>query len=216
MTDETQQPPVPKARVATRPGASELSEHRRRIYQRHLLVFLAVAVAVIAVDQITSPGIQWAHFPLVPLFLVFLLHTIGLLSRGYSVFELLIPPRSRPVKAVYTVPLDYELVRARQLHDGVNNVANAVRSDDPQLADGAVAAAGALLEALERLAASQRGRKYRTDGDDASLAPEVQDALEELDRLHRELLKFELLEGGAHVPLDSVKERADAVRQLAD
>ncbi len=216
MSEETQQPPVPDARVATRPGASELSEHRRRIYQRHLLLFLALAIGVITVDQITSPGIQWAHFPLVPLFLVLLLHTVGLLSRGYSVAELLIPPRSRPVKAVYTVPLDYELVRARQLHDGVNNVANAVRSQNSELADGAVAAATQLLEALERLADSPRGRRYRIDGDDDGLAPEVQDALDDLDRLHRELLRFELLEGGADVSIESVKERAGAVRELAD
>jgi hypothetical protein len=28
---------------------------------------------------------------------------------------------------VYSVPLDYELVRSRQLRDGVSNVVNAVR-----------------------------------------------------------------------------------------
>lgn len=216
MTEETQQPEVPAARVATRPGSSGLAEHRRRIFQRHLLVFLALATGLIAVDQITSPGIQWAHFPVVPLALVLLLHIAGLLSRGYSVFELLIPPRHRPVKDVYTVPLDYELVRARQLHDGVNNVAHAVRARDSNLADQAVAAADELLAALEGLATSERGERYRANGHDDGLAPEVQGAVEALDRLHRGLLKFELLEGEQEVPTDPVKERAAAVRALAD
>jgi hypothetical protein len=161
VKEETQPAPVPKSRVATRPGPSGLAEHRRRIYQRHLLAFAAVCAVLIAIDQVTTPGIQWAYYPIAPWLLVFALHTAGLLSRGYSIGELLIPPRQAPIKDVYTVPLDYELVRSRQLHDGINNVAHAVRERDRQLADDAVAAADKLLDAMEKLVARARGEKYR-------------------------------------------------------
>jgi hypothetical protein len=75
VTEENGQTSLPTARVATRPGASGIAEHRRRLYQRHLLIFLAVNGGLLAADWFTSPGLQWGHFLVVPWFLVFLLHT---------------------------------------------------------------------------------------------------------------------------------------------
>ncbi len=216
MTEETQQPAVSTARVATRPGPSGVAGTRRRIYQRHLLLFLAVFAGLIAIDQVTSPGVQWAFYPIVPWMLIFVLHTAGLLGRGYSVGELLIPPRQMPIKDVYTVPLDYELVRARQLHDGIANAAHAVRAHDAELADSAVAAANDLLDAMESLAARAHGEKYRSEEQAKKLVPEAQEALAALDGLHRGLLRNQLLEEEASdVPVQPVRERASAVRQLA-
>ncbi len=216
MTEETQQPAVPTARVATRPGSSGVARQRRRIYQRHLLLFIAVCAGLIALDQAASPGIQWAFYPVVPWVLIFTLHTVGLLGRGYSVFELLIPPRHVPVKDVYTVPLDYELVRARQLHDGIGNVAHAVRTRDAQLADDALAAANDLLDAMENLVNRARNEKYRSDEQATKLVPAAQEALGALDGLHQDLLRTQLLdEESSDVSVESVREQASAVRQLA-
>ncbi|HSG81089.1 MAG TPA: 2TM domain-containing protein [Gemmatimonadota bacterium] len=216
MKEELQQPAVPTARVATRPGPSGLAEYRRRIYQRHLLAFLAVCTLLIAIDRVTTPGIQWAHFPIVPWLLVFVMHTAGLLSRGYSIGELLIPPRQAPVKDVYNVPLDYELVRSRQLHDGIRNAAHAVRSRDSQLADESTAAADELVEALEGLVARVRTEKYRSDERAKQLVPVAQEALVAMDSLHQGLLKAQVLdEPTSDVPIEGVRERASAVRELA-
>ena len=215
MTEEVQQPAVPTARVATRPGPSGVAEHRRRIYQRHLLVFLAVCIALIAADQATSPGVQWAFYPVVPWLLIFVLHTIGLLSRGYSIIELLIPPRRLPVKDVYTTPLDYELVRSRQLHDGIAKIADAVRLQDADLADGAVAAAKALLDAMESLVTHARSQTYRADDQAKKLVPPAQEAVAALDGVHRALLKVQMLEEPVEqVPVEAANEQASAVRNL--
>jgi hypothetical protein len=215
VTEEAQQPAVPTARVATRPGPSGVAERRRRIYQRHLLVLLAVFIALIAADQATSPGVQWAFYPIVPWLLIFVLHTVGLLGRGYSIIELLLPPRRLPVKDVYTTPLDYELVRSRQLHDGITKIADAVRPKDAELADGAVAAAKALLDAMESLVEHARSQTYRADDQAKKLVAPAQDAVAALDGVHRGLLKVQMLEEPVdQVPVEAVNEQASAVRHL--
>ena len=179
---------------------------RRRIYQRHLLLFAAVSAALLALDNYASPGIQWAHFALVPWGLIFLLHTLGLKSRGYSFGEMLIPPRQKPVKKVYTVPLDFELVRARQLRDGLFRAAGAL--GDRALADRAVAAADDLVQAVEAMVISSRAGNPATD----SQVPEAQAALEALNDLHVGLLRLEVLDDSENaLPIEAVEERAKAL-----
>lgn len=212
MTEEARLPDLPSARVATRPGAGGVAEQRRRIYQRHLLLFLVVGAALVAADLYTSPQIQWAYFVMVPWGLVFFLHSFGLKSRGYSIAEMLIPPRQRPVKEVYPVPLDYELVRARQLRDGIANAAGAVRDKDPALADKAVAAADGLVAAVEAVVAS-----FREEDQAAAVepVPSAQAAVDALGELHEGLLKVSVLEEpGDVVPIDIVNERAQELGQI--
>jgi hypothetical protein len=192
-----------------------MSEKRRRIYQGHLLVFLAVATALIALDLYTSPALQWAHFLIVPWSLVFLLHSAGLKSRGYSVGEMLIPPRAKPVKEVYTIPLDYELIRARQLRDGVANAAAAVRNSNSQLADEADTAADRLVEALEDVVATARSQKYHREERAEKLIPETQAALDTLDQLHRGLLKLEVLsDSDEELPLRAAEDQVEALQKF--
>jgi len=212
VTEEARLPDLPSARVATRPGAGGVAEQRRRIYQRHLLLFLVVGAALVAADLYTSPQIQWAYFVMVPWGLVFFLHSFGLKSRGYSIAEMLIPPRQRPVKEVYPVPLDYELVRARQLRDGIANAAGAVRDKDPALADKAVAAADGLVAAVEAVVAS-----FREEDQAAAVepVPSAQAAVDALGELHEGLLKVSVLEEpGDVVPIDIVNERAQELGQI--
>jgi hypothetical protein len=217
VTEEIQGSSLPTARVATRPGISGIAEHRRRLYQRHLLLFLAVNGGLLALDQLTSPGIQWAHFLAVPWSLVFLAHTTGLKSRGYSFLELFIPPRTPPVKQVYTIPLDYELVRARQLRDGVVSAAAPLREDNSELADSAVKAADDLLAATESMIAAARSEKYRQDKRDEKLVPEAQKSLEALDKLHEELISVEVSEASPEsISLERLLERTEALRGLAE
>jgi hypothetical protein len=216
LEEETQTPAIPAARVATRPGASGVSEKRRRIYQGHLLTFIAVNVGVLALDLYTSPGIQWGYFLTVPWFLVFLLHSVGLKSRGYSVGEMLIPPRNKPVRDVYTTPLDYELIRARQLRDGIANAAAAARTAGIQIADQALAAADRLVAAMESTVASARGQNYRQEEQSEKLVPAAQAAIETLDQLHRSLLKMVVLEEeNEELPVQTVEERAEGFEKLS-
>lgn len=214
MTEPSQQPALPSERVATRPGVGGVAEKRRRIYQRHLLIFLAFGAALIGADLYTSPGVQWAHFPMVPWFLLFALHTIGLKSRGYSLFEMFIPPRKPKVREVYTVPLDYELVRTRQLRDGVANAAAALRASHPEFAQQAVEAANELAELMERLVASVRSVEGSKNERAEKLAPAAQAAVEALDGLHQELIGVEVLEGEVNgAPVEAVRERTQALQQ---
>ncbi len=216
MSEETQTPALPTARVATRPGVSRVAETRRRIYQRHLLLFLAVGAGLLAADLYTSPDLQWAYYPLAPWFLVFVMHTIGLKSRGFTIGEMLIPPRERAVEEVYTVPLDYELVRARQLRDGVASAAAAVRDQDASLADRAVSAADDLVAAVESLVSSARSEKYRSEDRAEKWVPEARAGLEALNELHQGLLSVEVLEEPlATVRVEPVEERARLLRDLA-
>jgi hypothetical protein len=206
-----------KERVATRPGASGFAEHRRRLYQRHLLVFLIIGGGLFALDDfVLSPGLDWAHFLLFPWLIVFVVHTLALKSRGYSFAELLIPPRQPPVREVYETPLDYELVRSRQLRDGVNGAAAAIRDAHTAVAEGAVAAADELVSAVEEMVASVRSGRYRTDERAEKLVPEARAGLAELDRLHAELIRVEV-EGGEPDPgpVEEVRQRAESIRRLA-
>lgn len=214
MAEETRAPEIPTARVATRPGASGVSERRRRIYQSHLLVFLAANTALIALDVLTSPGVQWGYYITVPWFLVFLLHSLGLKSRGYSVGEMIIPPRNRPVREVYTTPLDYELIRARQLRDGIANAVAAAETAGHQRPDRAMAAADKLVAAIESAVTSARQQNNRKDERSEQLVPAAQSALETLDQLHRALLELVVLEAeGADLPVQAVEEQAEALEQ---
>ena len=215
VTEENQQPQLLEERVATRPGTGGVAEHRRRLYQRHLFIFIVVNGGLIAADQLTSPGMQWAHFFVFLWCLLFLLHTVGLKSRGFSWAELFIPPRAKPVAAVYTTPLDYELVRSRQLRDGVANAGAAIRDKHTALADSAVAAADQLVAVLETLVTAARAKKYRTDEQAQTLLPEARAALEALDRLHQSLIGVEVLDESAdQVPVEAVNERVEAMRGL--
>ncbi len=207
-------PPLPTARVVTRHGVSGASHLRRRIYQRHLLAFLLVSGGLLALDLSATPGVQWAHFFVALWALVLILHTAGLKSRGYSFAEMLIPPRQRPVQEAYTVPLDYELVRARQLRDGIANAADALRTQHAARADEALAAADALARAVEAAVAAARTR----GGDDVD--PDVQaavgSAVTALDELHRRMLEIEILEEGSpdDLPVEALRDRAEALRRL--
>ena len=215
MKEETQASPLPRARVATRPGASGVAEHRRRLYQRHLLIFLAINIGLIALDLYTGPGVQFAHFRAAPWTLIFLLHTFGLKSRGYSFGELFIPPRVLPVEEVYTTPLDYELVRSRQIRDGIVNAAAAVYDDDPDFAKGAEDAATGLVQAIEGLVGTVRAEKYRREETSEKLVPETQSALEALHQLHDALIRVEVLEESpAAAALAAVEEHTETIRNM--
>lgn len=213
----TESPTLRKERVATRPGVSGFAEHRRRLYQRHLLVFLAIGGGLLAIDYLfLSPGLDWAHFLLFPWLIVFLVHTLALKSRGYSFAELLIPPRRPPVREVYETPLDYELVRSRQLRDGMVGAAAAIRDAHTEFADGALAAADQLVSAVEEMVGNVRSGRYRTDERAEKLAPEARAGLADLDRLHAELIRIEV-EGGEPdiASVEEVRQRAEAIRRLA-
>lgn len=216
MEEETHTPTTPAARVATRPGASGVSEKRRRIYQAHLLAFLLVNFGVLALDYYTSPGIQWGYFLTVPWALLFLLHSVGLKSRGYSIGEMLIPPRTIPVRDVYTTPLDYELIRARQLRDGIANAVAAAKTAGNQVADQALAVADTLLAAVERAVRSLREQEHPQSEQSEQLLPAAQAAIEALDYLHRSLLRTVVLEEeDVELPLQAVEERTEGLDRLS-
>ncbi len=214
MTEETLPSALPSERVATRPGAGGVAEKRRRIYQRHLLLILVIGGALIGADLYTSPGVQWAHFPLVPWFLVFALHTVGLKSRGYSLFELFVPPRQPKVREVYTVPLDYELVRTRQLRDGVATAAAALTGSHPDFARQAVEAADELVQTMEKLVAAIRTTSGSSGKRAEELSPVAQAAVEALDGLHQGIVAVEVLEEeAAGASVETVRERARALQE---
>lgn len=191
-----------------------MSEKRRRIYQSHLLIFLAVNTGLIALDVVTSPGVQWGYYITVPWFLVFLLHSLGLKSRGYSIGEMFIPPRNRPVSEVYTTPLDYELIRARQLRDGIANAVAASETAGHPPSERAMAAADKLVAAIESAVTEARQQNYRTADRSEQLVPVAQSALEALDELHRALLKLVVLETeGVDLPVQDVEEQAEVMEQ---
>lgn len=216
MEEETRAPAIPAARVATRPGTSGVSEKRRRIYQAHLLAFLALNAGVIALDLYISPGVQWGYFLTVPWLILFLLHSLGLKSRGYSVAEMLIPPRNKPIREVYTVPLDYELVRARQLRDGIANAVAAAQTAGDQRVDQALAATDRLVAAMESTVTLTRQQKYRWAEQSENVLPAAQAAIEALDLLHRTLLRQVVLDDQPEqLPLQTVEERAEALEKLS-
>lgn len=207
-------PSLRQDRVAGRPGASGVAERRRRLYQRHLFLFLAVAGGLGALDYfVLAPGLDFVHFLLFPWFLLLLVHTLGLMSRGYSVIELLIPPRRPPVREVYDTPLDYELVRSRQLRDGVVSAAAAIRQLHGEFVDRAITAADELAAAVEQAVADARRADQGTDEPGAELAPRIQEALTDLDRLHSEIIRVEV-HGGDPDPaaVEAIEEQTEDIR----
>lgn len=214
MTEDTNQDPLPRSRVATRHGVGGVAEDRRRLYQRHLLIFLAVNGALVGADLLTTPGLQWAHFLAFPWVVLFLVHTFGLKSRGYTLAEMFIPPRRPEVKEVYTTPLDYEVVRSRQLRDGLATAAASIRDQHGEFADRVVSAADELLEAVEA-AVTARRTDGGTMGEVSELTTQAQSALAALDALHREVLKVEVLEESPdEEPVDAAREQAAVLRAL--
>ncbi len=204
-----------KPRVVVRQHAAGAGESRRRIFQRHLILYLVVNVGVVFLDHsVIAPfGIQWAQWIAVPWTLLFALHMVGLKSRGYSWGELLTPPRVEPPEEEYTDPLEYEVIRARQLHDGVASAAAAVRSDSADVAEAAVSAADDLLAAVEQRATAIRATG---DGDAVEAAvPDFRAALDTLDALHDSLIAMDVLgEDGEKVPIEAVRERVRRLRKL--
>lgn len=217
MTEESQPTVYSKARVATRQGGGGgASEERRRRFQNHLLLFLVVNSGVAAADYIAvaPPGIQWAQWLVMPWLFIFAIHLLGLKSRGFTWVELIVPPRKRVIKEVYTQPLEYEVVRARQLRDGITGSAASIRDQHPEVADAAVAAANELLDAVEKMV-----KGTLDDGSNAEaekLVPEAQQALEAFDALHEALIRADVQEGPPEsIPIDGVKERAAQIRGLS-
>lgn len=213
MTKDSRQNATAQPRVATRRGVGGHAERRRRTFQIHLLAFLAGNLAVAAIDAfvIAPPNVQWAQWFITPWAFVFLLHVLGLKSRGFTWGELVIPPKEPEIREIYTAPLEYEVIRARQLRDGVSSAAASVRDSHPELADAALAAADALVEAVEELMAmtSSGGRTQRA----TELLPETQAALTALDELHRGLIGIGVLDAPAEsVPIEPARERTDALR----
>lgn len=212
-------------RVATRQGVGGHSEERRRRFQAHLLLFLAVNMGLVGVDHLVlaPPGIQWAQWILIPWLFVFLIHILALKTRGFPWLELIVPPKKAVIKEVYTEPLAYELVRTRQLRDGVAKAAEAVRAANPALADDAISAADELLDAAEKLVDMVQARGDAEGagagagaGADAQDMTELQAALNELGQLHQGLIGVRVLEEPAEeVAIASVRERAGALRSRA-
>lgn len=211
MGEDRNQPPLPKSRVATRHGVGGVAEDRRRLYQRHLLIFVVVNGALVGADLLTTPGLQWAHFMAFPWVVLFLVHTFGLKSRGYTLAEMFIPPRRPEVKEVYTTPLDYEVVRSRQLRDGLATAAASIRDQHGEFADRVVSAANELVEAVEAAAIATRTDSGFENTDE--LMAEAQSALIALDELHRAVLRVEVLEEAPDEdPVSKAQERAAALR----
>jgi hypothetical protein len=125
---------------------------------------------------------------------------------------MLIPPRTKPVSEVYTTPLDYELIRARQLRDGVANAVAAAETAGTKPPDRAMEAADKLVAVIENAVTLARQQSYRKDERSERLVPAVQAALEALDQLHRGLLKLVVLEAeGEELPVAAVEEQAEAL-----
>ncbi len=210
-------------RVATRQGVGGHSEERRRRFQAHLLLFLAVNMGLVGVDHLVlaPPGIQWAQWILIPWLFVFMTHILALKTRGFPWLELIVPPKKAVIKEVYTEPLAYEMVRSRQLRDGVAKAAEAVRAANPALADDAISAADELLDAAEKLVATVQARSDAEGagagaGADAQDVTELEAAVTELGQLHQGLIGVRVLEKPAEeVAIASVRERAGALRSRA-
>ena len=220
VTEKTERAIGGPPRVATRQGVGGHSEERRRRFQAHLLLFLAVNMGLVGVDKLVlaPPGIQWAQWILIPWLFVFLTHILALKTRGFPWLELIVPPKKAVIKEVYTEPLAYEMVRSRQLRDGVAKAAEAVRAANPALADDAISAADELLDAAEKLVAVVQARSEAEGtgagaGADAQDVTELQAALTELNELHQGLIGVRVLEKPAEeVAIASVRERAGALR----
>ena len=217
MPEEARKSPaIAGSRVATHQGVGGHAEQRRRTFQKHLLIFLVAGIGIAAIDAfvIAPPNVQWAQWFIIPWTFVFSLHVLGLKSRGFSWVELVAPPKDAAIKEVYTAPLQYEVVRARQLRDGLTNAAASIRDSHPELADAASAAADELLAAVEHIYSASSGDPAGGSAD--QLVPDAQAALTALDELHYALLRVGVLDDSPEVTeIDSVKERTESIRGLA-
>ena len=226
LTEETGASPLPPpatdSRVIAHRVVGGASSQRRRTFQKHLLAFLAVSLGAAALDvAVVEPqGLQWAWWIVVPWAIVFAIHLLGLKARGYSFFDLLTPPKTEKVGEDYPVPLDHELVRARQLRDGVERSAASVAEANPETARQALAAADSLLGAIERLVASARGSEGGEggEGDGGShgraerLVPELREAVELLGNLHEGLIAQAVLdEPPQELPIAAVEHKSEAL-----
>ncbi len=215
LTEETGVSPVPDSRVVARRVVGGASAQRRRAFQKHVLAFLMVSLGIVALDvAVVKPqGLQWAWWLVVPWSIVFAIHLLGLKARGYSFYELFTPPKTEKAGEDYPVPLDYELVRARQLRDGIESSAASAAKAHPETAEQALAAADSLLAAIERLVASARG-----EGDSGShgraerLVPELREAVELLGDLHEGLIAQDVLdEPPQELPIAAVEQKSEAL-----
>ena len=215
--EQTDTTALDTARVVTRTGVSRASAQRRRLFQRHLIAFLAAVLGSLVLDYmvVAPPGLQWAWWVITPWTLVFAIHFVGLKGRGYSIGELLTPPRTEVSEEDYPFPLDYEIVRARQLRDGIERAANSVAQSHGKPAARAVDAADALLAKLESVVANARasGSEERIE----QTVPEARAAVEALDELHEALIAVEVLEESVDVlPVEEVEDCEEALEKLQE
>ena len=214
MTEDTDLPALTDARVTTRRGASGATEVRRRFFQRHLLLYLAGNLGIIGLDvAVVAPrGMQWAWWVVVPWTLVFTIHFVGLKARGYSLGEMFIPPRVEPLEEDYPVPLDYDLVRARQMFDGIEKSTASLSHAHPEAAREALSAAQALVSAVEAIVASAREQGGAAV---ERVMSDVEDAIDALEELHEAVIGVGVLEEpAADLPIQSVREKAEELRNI--
>ncbi|MEE8551301.1 MAG: 2TM domain-containing protein [Gemmatimonadota bacterium] len=193
-----------------------MAQKRRKAFHKHLLLFLGANLAAGALDVWQSPRLDWAYWVLIFWGMLFLFHFFGLRSRGYSLGELFTPVKTEAPREEEAAPFDFELIRSRQLRDGIVSAAEAVRKLDGQLANDAVAAADHLLTAVEELLTKTRERAdagtAKTEG---RLKPELRAAVDLLDELHAGLIAVDVLEDAAdQVPIQQAREQAEALRKL--
>ena len=213
---EERLPEPASPRVVTRREVGGMAQKRRKAFHRHLLLFLGANLAAGALDLWQSPRLDWAYWVLIFWGMLFLFHFYGLRSRGYSLGELFTPVKTEASRDEEAAPFDFELIRSRQLRDGIASAAEAVRKLDGQLANDAVAAADHLLTAVEELLTKTRERADAgTAKTEARLKPELRAAVDLLDELHVGLIAVGVLEDAAdRVPIQQARERAEALRKL--
>ncbi len=212
--DRLPQPANP--RVVTRRQVGGMAQKRRKAFHKHLLLFLGANLAAGALDVWQSPRLDWAYWVLIFWGMLFLFHFFGLRSRGYSLGELFTPVKTEAPREEEAAPFDFELIRSRQLRDGIVSAAEAVRKLDGQLANDVVAAADHLLTAVEELLTKTREHAdVGTAKTEGRLKPELRAAVDLLDELHAGLIAVDVLEDAAdQVPIQQAREQAEALRKL--
>lgn len=203
-------------RVVARRQPSGAGHERRKTFQTHLWIFIGVNITTLAVDLMTQPGIQFWEWVAFFTGVILLLHAFGLISRGFTVGELLLPPRSAGAAIEEEgPPLQYELVKSRQVRDGVTRAAASLREQEPQLIDEAVQIAEALLAAVEALV--PRARSTDLGADVAARAgTAVEEALERLDDLHAGLIRASVMDEPPEetLPMDAARAEVTRLREL--
>ncbi len=208
---------ITESRVVARRGTSSASAERRRLFQRHLLLYLAVTVGISALDvAVVEPqGMQWAWWLVVPWTLVFAIHFLGLKARGYSFAELFVPPKTEKAVEDYPAPLDYELVRVRQIRDGIEDAASSVAKLHADAARAALEAVEDLASAMERLVASAHGEKQLGEERALRLVPKAKEAVHVLEDLHEALIGVEVMDEPVEdLPIQEVRERAEKLAEI--